>query len=103
MRRKWVIYGLLAAALMLLAAGCGGAQNPVRFANHSHPFFSGLWDGLTILVGLVFEVLGSDRYGIYAVSSNSNWYDFGYLIGVWIFLGLFAGAGFFRVRRRFYR
>jgi hypothetical protein len=71
------------ACTMLLVA-C--AHQPPAEAFDPPGFFSGLWNGLTILFALVGHLF-DDGVRIYAFPNSGGWYDFGYFLGVSMFLG----------------
>jgi len=53
----------------------------------------GLWHGLILPISFLISLFGRD-IGIYQVTNNGSWYDFGFLLGA-LFLGmlLFEGSG----------
>ena len=49
------------------------------------------WHGIIVPITFIISLF-SDTVGIYEVSNNGGWYDFGFLIGASLFLGG-GGAG----------
>ncbi|MEK8229291.1 hypothetical protein NKG05_30425 [Oerskovia sp. M15] len=76
----------------------GGSQ-PGR--GHTHRgrqprgFWLGLWQGIIVPVTFVVSLF-TDSVSIYEVHNNGNWYDFGFVLG----LGLFVGGPFGASRGR---
>lgn len=81
MKRKYLLYFIILAGLCLLLAGCGGPQNPLRFGGAEQPFWNGLWDGMTIVITFVLELIGDRKYGIYDVHQHTVAHDFGFVVG----------------------
>jgi hypothetical protein len=73
----------LACIIALFVSGC--AHQPAPNAVHLPGFWSGLLHGFLI----VFSFLGSLFLDvrIYEFPNSGGWYDFGYLIGAYLFLG----------------
>lgn len=69
----------LTALIALVFIGCG-STNPLEGAGGNYGFFSGLWDGFTVLFAFIGKMFGAD-WNIYEVTNNGNWYNFGFLIG----------------------
>jgi hypothetical protein len=90
---------LLAAALILLAAGCVPSANDLANAAPPPPagFWLGLWHGIIAPITFVISLF-SDGVGMYEVRNNGGWYDLGYLIGFGSLHG--GGAAGRRARRR---
>lgn len=51
-------------------------------------FWFGLWHGLISPIAFVVSLFNSN-VGIYEIHNNDSWFNFGFLLGVWI---LFHGA-----------
>ncbi|BCJ34049.1 hypothetical protein Athai_15520 [Actinocatenispora thailandica] len=87
----------MAIALVLTLAGCAGAAGPNNVASvatgHTAGFWAGLWQGLILPITFVVSLFTSE-VSIYDVHNNGNWYDFGYV------LGIFLPVVVFRPRRR---
>jgi hypothetical protein len=89
MRRLGLLFviALLAVALVSCAPGPNPAEGgPGDVAG----FWQGLWHGFIVLFTFVISLFNGD-VGIYEVSNNGGWYNFGYLLGVMIFWG--GGGG----------
>jgi len=82
-KRNRILGFVTICASALFLAGC--ATQPHPSAYDPPGFFSGLLHGFLI----VFSFIGSlfTDYRIYAFPNSGGWYDFGYLIGAFIFLG----------------
>lgn len=98
MTLRRALYIALLFGFALILSGCGGAQNPLQFDNDVHPFLDGMWDGLTILIAFIWDLVSRKNYGINSGSSNL-WYEFGYLVGVGVFFYFLYGARLFIKRR----
>ncbi len=92
----------LAAALVvgaLALAACAPGPNPdvgTPTADGSPAgFWLGLWQGIIVPVTFVVSLF-TDTVNIYEVHNNGNWYDFGFVLG----LGLFVGGPFGASRGR---
>lgn len=79
LRRVAILLSLAA----LVAASC--AHQPIPNGYDLPGFFMGLIHGFIILFSFVGSLFMDVR--IYAFPNSGGWYDFGYLIGVSIFLG----------------
>ena len=92
----------LAAALVvgaLALAACAPGPNPdvgTPTADGSPAgFWLGLWQGVIVPVTFVVSLF-TDTVNIYEVHNTGNWYDFGFVLG----LGLFVGGPFGASRGR---
>jgi len=91
MSKSRMTFIALAAAGVLLVAGCAPGPNTLAQVNTPDPagFWLGLWQGaispITFLISLF-----NDNVNIYEVYNNGNWYNFGFMIGVSV---AFGGAG----------
>ena len=83
--------------VVLLAACAPGANTAVVPRPEGAGFWLGVWHGLVAPVTFVVSLF-SDRVGMYAVRNVGHLYDLGFLIGLSIGFGVFAGPG--RVARR---
>ena len=88
----------LAAALVvgaLALAACAPGPNPdvgTPTADGSPAgFWLGLWQGVIVPVTFVVSLF-TDTVNIYEVHNNGNWYDFGFVLGLGLFLGGPFGA-----------
>lgn len=93
-RRLLVLGALLALALVVTACAAGPNPDVGTPASRGEPagFWLGLWQGIILPVAFVVSLF-NDHVNIYEVHNNGNWYDFGYVLGVGVFLGGGAGAG----------
>ncbi len=60
----------------------------------------GLWQGLIIYLSFIASWFDNNIV-LYQVNNNGFWYNFGYVIGLWVAIGAFAGGS--RARRRGHR
>ena len=82
MLKKWIPRSVVPVGMVLLLAGCGGRQNPVRLdTGHESSFFNGFWDRFTVLIVFVKDILESPDYKLYARSAPAD-YKIGYVLGV---------------------
>ena len=89
----------IAAGLLLLLAlsSCAAGSNPaVGTAEDAPGFWMGLWHGIILPVTFVISLF-TDNVSVYEVANDGNWYDFGFFLGVLLFLG---GGGSQAGRRR---
>ena len=97
-RRRLVITLALVVGALALAA-CAPGPNPdvgTPTADGSPAgFWLGLWQGIIVPVTFVVSLF-TDTVNIYEVHNNGNWYDFGFVLG----LGLFVGGPFGASRGR---
>lgn len=84
----------LAALVALVAGLCGCAAGSERFVEEPAGFWMGLWHGLIVVITFVISLF-TDSVGVYEVSNNGNWYDFGFMLGLLISVG-----GTFRGHRK---
>ena len=94
MKRTVIVLIVLGTALLL--AGCaagpnalvGSADDEGRLAG----FWLGIWHGVIAPVTFVISLF-SERVHLYEVHNNGGWYNFGFMIGLWISVAGPAGAG----------
>lgn len=97
MSGRRLVYPPSFAALVLLLAGCGGEQNPVRPDVGSRSgFFDGLWDGFSVLVVVLLDLARDRDYLLYD-RSGTDAYLVGYVLGV-ILLIMIVSAMLRRLR-----
>ncbi len=102
MKRTAIILAVLGAALLL--AGCaagpnvlvGSADDEGRLAG----FWLGIWHGVIAPVTFVISLFSPDRVHLYEVHNNGGWYNFGFMIGLWISIAGPAHGGARKRRRR---
>jgi hypothetical protein len=70
--------------LSLLLTAC--ASQPLPASYDPPGFFSGLFNGFTILFALIGHLF-SDSIRIYAFPNSGGWYDFSFFLGASMFLG----------------
>ncbi|MFE4464832.1 hypothetical protein ACFRCR_06890 [Oerskovia sp. NPDC056781] len=96
--RRIVLATALVVGALALAA-CAPGPNPdvgTPTADGSPAgFWLGLWQGIIVPVTFVVSLF-TDTVNIYEVHNNGNWYDFGFVLG----LGLFVGGPFGASRGR---
>ena len=92
------ILAILAGGLLLIAlSSCAAGPNPsVGTGTDAPGFWMGLWHGIILPVTFVISLF-TDSVSVYDVVNDGNWYDFGFFLGVLLFLG---GGGSQAGRRR---
>ena len=89
-----IVAGVL---LLLVLSSCAAGSNPAVGTGEDAPgFWIGLWHGIILPVTFVISLF-TDNVNVYEVVNDGNWYDFGFFLGVLIFLG---GGGSQAGRRR---
>ena len=89
MKRAALLIVILLATVLLTS--CAPGSNAVEGKGENIAgFWQGLWHGLITLFTFVISLF-NDNVGIYEVSNNGGWYNFGFLVGVMIFWG--GGSG----------
>jgi hypothetical protein len=83
--------GAGALALALLLGACAAGANPdvgTAAPGDEDPagFWLGLWHGLILPITWIVSLF-SDTVSPYEVFNNGNWYDFGFVLGVFIVFG----------------
>jgi hypothetical protein len=71
---------------LLLVAGCAAGPNPVSGPQAPAGFWLGLWQGLIVPITFLISLF-NDHVSVYEVRNNGNWYDFGYVLGIYIVFG----------------
>lgn len=80
-----ILYILL---VLFLLSSCAEVSPHVEtcITNEPYGFWSGLWHGII----LPFSWIGSlfnDQIAIYAYDNNGGWYDFGFVVGIFVLGG----------------
>jgi len=73
---------VLSIFVMLAVASC--AHQPDPSAYDPPGFFTGIWHGFIIVFSFIGSIFTDIR--IYAFPNSGFWYDFGYLIGLFLWL-----------------
>ena len=81
--------------LVFLASGCAAGPES-RFAEKPAGFWAGLWHGLICVVTFVISLF-TDSVGIYEANNTGGWYNFGFLLGIFI---LMSGGGSCRRKKK---
>lgn len=81
----------MVALLLLLLAGCAAGPNDMANQGADAGFWLGLWQGLIVPITFLVSLF-NDNVNIYEVNNNGNWYDFGFVLGVFIIFGGPAGG-----------
>jgi hypothetical protein len=85
---------LLVLSSVLLAA-CAAGGNPATDVpdpgGDVAGFFMGFWHGIILPITFVISLF-ADGVGVYEVHNTGGWYDFGFVLGVVMFLGGSHGA-----------
>ena len=75
---------LLSILLFTVLTGCADVVNYEIFFNpHVYGFWGGLWHGIVLPFSWISSLIFDD-IAVYAVSNNGGWYDFGFMIGVYL-------------------
>jgi opacity protein-like surface antigen len=96
MKRFALVAAVIFAVLMLSA--CAPQANAAVGAGLAG-FWQGLWHGFILLFTFIISLF-DNKVGIYEVSNNGGWYNFGYLLGVMMFWGGSGGGAARSSRRR---
>lgn len=81
---------LLVSPALLIVSGCAASRNPLA-ASSGDGFLMGLWHGLIIPFSFVISLF-KDDVSIYQVANNGGWYNFGFVVGLWV-LGMMIFGG----------
>ena len=73
--------------ILLIATACTAGME-VTETTEPAGFFDGLWHGFISWIMLVVGLFDS-CVRVYEVFNNGTWYDFGFLLGVTFFAGVF--------------
>lgn len=88
---------LAGLGILLLLSSCAAGPNPADGSGADPAgFWLGLWQGIILPVTFVISLF-TDSVSVYEVVNDGNWYDFGFFLGVLLFLG---GGGSQAGRRR---
>ena len=87
MNNKKALLWVLAIVGVFIIAGC--ASQPEPSAYDPPGFFMGIFHGFIILFSFIGSILMDIR--MYAFPNSGVMYDFGYLIGLFLWLVVFAG------------
>ncbi|HEU5043291.1 MAG TPA: hypothetical protein VFT75_04065 [Nocardioidaceae bacterium] len=71
---------------LLLVAGCAAGPNQLTGPHEPAGFWLGLWQGLIVPITFLISLF-KDHVNIYEVHNNGNWYDFGFVLGIYIVFG----------------
>jgi hypothetical protein len=95
MRGRVVTTALIVGAVLLLASCAAGANEAVGTASADGDvagFWMGLWHGAIAPVTFVISLF-SDTVNVYEVHNSGNWYDLGFIFGLFCSIGGGAGGG----------
>jgi len=95
-RIKISLIALLIISLLIIS-GC--AAGPTRFQDQPAGFSAGLWHGFIIVCTFIIGLF-TDSVDIYARNNTGTWYDFGFILGIFIMLG---GSGGRKWKKKFKR
>ena len=71
---------------------CAAGPNVEEGGPDAAGFWLGLWQGLISPITFIVSLF-TDSVNIYEVNDNSNWYNFGFMLGVACAFSGGAGAG----------
>lgn len=87
--RTYKNLALVVVAGVLLAACAAGVNPQVDVPDEGGRvagFFMGLWHGIIMPIAFIISLF-TDRVSVYDVNNTGGWYDFGYLLGLYVSLG----------------
>jgi len=90
-----VALALVAAAVYIIVFHVGMPTRDLSGAPAN--FWLGLWQGLIIYLSFIASWFDNNIV-LYQVNNNGFWYNLGYVIGLWVTIGAFAGGS--RARRK---
>src|SRR5512133_3785683 len=94
---------LLVVGAVLLLAGCAAGANDVVGTPAADGdvagFWLGLWHGAIAPITFVISLF-TDSVNVYEVHNSGNWYDVGFILGLFCSIGGGAGGGGAARRRR---
>ncbi len=101
MNRAWklAVVACLVLALIVLA-GCAAGSD--RFVARSAGFWAGLWHGIIVVITFIIGLF-TDAVRVYETHNTGGWYDFGFLIGLFISIGGSLGQHHKRWKRKLRR
>lgn len=85
---------MLLVAMILILAACAPGGNDVAEVG-SRPiagFWLGLWHGLISPITFLISLF-NDHVNLYEVHNNGNWYNFGFMLGVFAAVSGPANSG----------
>jgi hypothetical protein len=94
---RLALYGLMVVGAVLVLSSCAPGSDPAQTPGEAG-FWLGLWHGIIFPIAF-FISLFSHKVGVYEVSNNGNWYDFGFFLGI-VVIGGGGGVGARRAKRR---
>ena len=81
------LLGISLLALILFVGCAKSIDVTACVGTKTYGFWNGLWHGIISPVTF-FVSLFKERVAIYAVNNNGGWYDFGFMIGISIIMGV---------------
>ncbi len=84
-----VVFALAAAAIYIIVFHVGMPTRDLSGPPANGWF--GLWQGLIIYLSFIASWFDNNIV-LYQVNNNGFWYNLGYVIGLWIAIGAFAGG-----------
>lgn len=77
----------LALSSMLLLASCAQTATIAPTPDEPAGFLRGIWHGFIIIFDSIGSLFDSD-IAMYAANNTGGWYDFGYILGISLWLSL---------------
>ena len=100
MKRLRPVAVVVLLAVALLVAGCAAGANPQEGQGQNPAgFWLGLWQGLISPITFIVSLF-TDTVSIYEVDNNGNWYDFGFMLGIFVAFSGMGGSAGASTRRR---
>ena len=87
---RWAKIFLIAVLIVSLLTLFGCAAGPNRFVERPAGFLAGLWHGFIAIITFMISLF-TDTIQMYEKNNTGTWYDLGFLLGIFFWLGGFGG------------
>lgn len=82
---------IIVSVIILLMTGCAYSHDISEcLIEDPAGFWSGTWHGMTSSIAFIISLF-DDSITIYEVNNNGNWYNFGYVGGLFFIIGSVKG------------
>lgn len=88
--RRRLLTGVALVALAAALSACAAGPNPEVGSAAADGTVAGFWLGLWhgVIAPITFLIsLFNTEVSVYEVHNSGNWYDFGFIIGIWVLPG----------------